>query len=173
MDGQVAAVTEDYSVRVLSFPVITYCTFGVFDREMRSRLWYPLALDVSGTLGGRRQSKTDQLEPLLLQFVHQDLEYFVRDRTRLLFLTFSIDRVEPCLVWQLTRLRRAGWTRWDRGFAQENLSRPHNDYWRGWGWWRWRLSDMTVSAVHDGSLTLLIHIIFDLSSKFRFYRFYR
>jgi hypothetical protein len=77
MDGQVTAVTEDNSIRVLSFPVITYCTFGVFDREMRSRLWYPLALDVSGTLGGRRQSKTDQLEPLLLQFVHQDLEYFV------------------------------------------------------------------------------------------------
>jgi hypothetical protein len=47
---------------------------------------------------------TNQIEPFLLQFIHNNLKDLVRYRSRLFLLPFSIDRVEPFLIYFISSL---------------------------------------------------------------------
>jgi hypothetical protein len=90
MHSQVAPVTEDDGIRVLSFSVIANPT----GRVLRGKRG--LGVGDEGT--GGRDATTHEIEPLLLEPIHNDLEQLVRDRVRVLLSAFSIEVLEPFLV---------------------------------------------------------------------------
>jgi hypothetical protein len=77
MNSQITPITEDYSIRILSFSIIADGTSRILHRQMRSRLRDTFDLLHQPRYQALLRMRTNQIEPLLLQFIHDDFKDLV------------------------------------------------------------------------------------------------
>jgi len=113
MHRQITPVAKHDRVRVLRFVVVANRAFAVFERQggcflrdvfglfpsrVQPFLLYSDPYEARGG-EGRRKWRAYEVEPLLLNFVHNDFEDFVRDRSVTVTFSVDVEGVEPDLVW--------------------------------------------------------------------------
>jgi hypothetical protein len=76
MNSEITPITEDDRIGILSFSIITDRAPRVLYGQMRSRLRY--TFDLLHQRSTRpSKNRTNQVEPLLLQFIHDDFKDLV------------------------------------------------------------------------------------------------